>query len=261
MPDRLALTLFETSQYITSNAHSKSGSKKNSWCRTRILNTLSLDASELAILVPTMLASRACPSVCPVQWFSYGNYYQDIDGPIIAKCGANSKEKLRAVSWLRRLDAGLSPRRGGFDPRSVHVGFVVDKLALVQVSPTEYFGFPLSISFHRCSITRKNGKKTLFIFITGLHNKSQGCGASVASAEGPFTKIKEKLTFFNSYPPHSVTSPFSPIVTTWPTHRSLLHLTKWLGPFPSPMVKRFVCNKLKYVWHLKQVYCPQICLE
>jgi hypothetical protein len=35
---------------------------------------------------------------------------------------------------------------------------------------SEYFGFPLSISFHRCSITRKN-EKTLITFITGLHNK------------------------------------------------------------------------------------------
>jgi hypothetical protein len=50
----------------------------------------------------------------------------------------------------------------------------------------EYFGFPLSISFHRCSITRKN-EKNIFIFITALHNKPQGCGASLASATGPFT--------------------------------------------------------------------------
>jgi hypothetical protein len=33
--------------------------------------------------------------------------------------------------------------------------------------------------------------KKLIIFITGLHNKPQGYGASVASAAGPFTK-KEK---------------------------------------------------------------------
>jgi hypothetical protein len=30
-------------------------------------------------------------------------------------------------------------------------------------------------------------KKKLITFITGLHNKRQGCGASVASAAGPFT--------------------------------------------------------------------------
>jgi hypothetical protein len=54
----------------------------------------------------------------------------------------------------------------------------------------EYFGFPLSISFHRSSITQKNEKNRI-IFITGLHNKPQDCGASVASAAGPFTTKKE----------------------------------------------------------------------
>jgi hypothetical protein len=38
-----------------------------------------------------------------------------------------------AVPWLRRLVAGLSPRRSLFDPGSVHVGFVMDKVALGQV--------------------------------------------------------------------------------------------------------------------------------
>jgi hypothetical protein len=37
------------------------------------------------------------------------------------------------VPWLRRLAASLSPRRPGFDPGSVHVGFVVNKVALGQV--------------------------------------------------------------------------------------------------------------------------------
>jgi hypothetical protein len=35
-------------------------------------------------------------------------------------------------------------------------------------------------------------KKKLIIFITGLHNKPQGCGASVASAAGPFTTKKSE---------------------------------------------------------------------
>jgi hypothetical protein len=57
----------------------------------------------------------------------------------------------------------------------------------------ENFGFPLSVSFHRCSITSNNGGEGgLIIFITGLHSKPQGCGASVASAAGPFI-IKKKL--------------------------------------------------------------------
>jgi hypothetical protein len=35
-----------------------------------------------------------------------------------------------AVPWLKRLVAGFPPRRPGFDPRSGHVGFAVDKVAL-----------------------------------------------------------------------------------------------------------------------------------
>jgi hypothetical protein len=34
-------------------------------------------------------------------------------------------------------------------------------------------------------------KKKLIIFVTGFHNKPQGCGASVASAAGPFTTNKK----------------------------------------------------------------------
>jgi hypothetical protein len=41
--------------------------------------------------------------------------------------------RIRPVPCLKRLAAGLSPRRPGFDPGSVHVEFVVDKLALGQV--------------------------------------------------------------------------------------------------------------------------------
>jgi hypothetical protein len=57
----------------------------------------------------------------------------------------------------------------------------------------EFFGFPLSISFHRCSITRKRTKIIIIIiliFIIGLQNKLHGCSASEASAVGPFTTKK-----------------------------------------------------------------------
>jgi hypothetical protein len=40
---------------------------------------------------------------------------------------------LRAVPWLRSLVAGLTPRRPGFALGSIHVEFVVDKVALGQV--------------------------------------------------------------------------------------------------------------------------------
>ena len=34
--------------------------------------------------------------------------------------------RLGTMPWLRRLVAGVSPRRPGCNPRSVHVEFVVD---------------------------------------------------------------------------------------------------------------------------------------
>ena len=55
------------------------------------------------------------------------------------------------MSWLIQLVAGLSTRRLEFDPRSVHVGFVEDKMALGQVF-SKYFCFPVSVLFHYCSI-------------------------------------------------------------------------------------------------------------
>jgi hypothetical protein len=58
---------------------------------------------------------------------------------------------LMAVPWLRRLVAGLPLRRPGFDPGSVHVRFVVDKVALGQVF-LRVVGLPLSVSFHWCYI-------------------------------------------------------------------------------------------------------------
>jgi hypothetical protein len=49
---------------------------------------------------------------------------------------------------LRRLVTGFPPRRPGFDPRSGHLRFVLDKVSLGQVF-SEYFGFPCQFCFHR----------------------------------------------------------------------------------------------------------------
>jgi hypothetical protein len=46
-----------------------------------------------------------------------------------------------AVPWLRRLDTGFSPRR----PGSVHMGFVVDNVALEQVFLLVIRFFPVSV--------------------------------------------------------------------------------------------------------------------
>jgi hypothetical protein len=91
-----------------------------------------------------------------------------------------------AVPWVRRLVAGLSPRRPGLDPGSVHVGFVVDKVTLGQVFPTTFI-FLCQFYSTGAPLHGKIKKKliVLTIIITGLHKKPQGCGASVASAAGP----------------------------------------------------------------------------
>jgi hypothetical protein len=77
-------------------------------------------------------------------------------------------------------------RRPGFDPVSLHVEFVVDIMALGQVF-SEYFGFPLSISFHRRSIKMEK-RKILISSSQGCTISLQGCGASVAFATGPFNE-------------------------------------------------------------------------
>jgi hypothetical protein len=40
------------------------------------------------------------------------------------------------VPWLRRLVAGFPPRRPGFETRSGHVEFVVDKVAVGRFTPS-----------------------------------------------------------------------------------------------------------------------------
>jgi hypothetical protein len=90
----------------------------------------------------------------------------------------------------------------------------------------EYFGFPLSVSFHRCSITSKRTKNNhhLVIFITGLHKKPQGCDASAASAAGPFTtNPRISITYWK---------PFNTRIRAWEaenSRRMLLHKEVHLG--------------------------------
>jgi hypothetical protein len=51
----------------------------------------------------------------------------------------------------------------------------------------------VSCQFHSTGAPLQGKTKKLIIFITGVHNKPQGCGASLAPAAAPFsTKRKEK---------------------------------------------------------------------
>jgi hypothetical protein len=92
------------------------------------------------------------------------------------------QHNLLTVPWLMQLFARVSPQNPGFDFSSVHVRLVMDKVALwefslqvLQFSPvsiippmlhthsyiyhqscimflSQYFSFPMSVSFHQCSI-------------------------------------------------------------------------------------------------------------
>jgi hypothetical protein len=63
-----------------------------------------------------------------------------------------------AVPRLRRLVAGLSPRRYGFDPWSFHVGFVLDKVALGQVFPRVLRFSPVNVILLVLHYTEKREK-------------------------------------------------------------------------------------------------------
>jgi hypothetical protein len=57
-----------------------------------------------------------------------------------------------AVFWHRWLGNSLSQCMPKFDPRPVHVGFVVDRGAYWITFLFKYLSFPLSLSLHQCSI-------------------------------------------------------------------------------------------------------------
>jgi hypothetical protein len=68
--------------------------------------------------------------------------------PLSQKFACNPAQ---AVPWLRSLVAGLSPRRPGFEPGSIHVGFMVNKVEMGQVFLRVLRFSPVDISFHRRS--------------------------------------------------------------------------------------------------------------
>jgi hypothetical protein len=73
------------------------------------------------------------------------------------------------------------------------VGFVVDKVALGQVFSPSTSVSPCQFHSTGASLLGK-GQKIIIIIIV-IHykvaQKPQGCGASVASAAGPFTTISD----------------------------------------------------------------------
>jgi hypothetical protein len=71
-------------------------------------------------------------------------------------------------------------------------------VALRQVFPPSTSVFPCQFHSTGAALLGK-GQKIIIIFITGLHNKPQGCGASVASAAGPFSTTKKEEQLASLY--------------------------------------------------------------
>jgi hypothetical protein len=71
--------------------------------------------------------------------------------------------------------------------------FVMHKVALAQVFPPSTSVFPCQFHSTGAPLLGKGQKIIIiFIFIIGLHSKPHSCGASVASAAGPFTTTKKE---------------------------------------------------------------------
>jgi hypothetical protein len=117
----------------------------------------------------------------PLSWYGYTRRFGIRHRRIL------KEDKVSCGLGLRRLVAGLSPRRPGFDPGSVHVGFVVAKVALGQVF-VRVLRFSSVNTSHRCSIIMEKQKKL------HLPHRVQGCCASVASAARP--SIKKKVVAY-----------------------------------------------------------------
>jgi hypothetical protein len=77
---------------------------------------------------PTFYRQLTSPSIqlrfptAVLKHLKAATFYKDSSDTFIFCC--NFIKQPTAVPWLRRLVAGLSPRRPGFIPRLVHVGFV-----------------------------------------------------------------------------------------------------------------------------------------
>lgn len=70
---------------------------------------------------------------------------------LIKILNTHKTQRWNTQACLRRLVAGVSQLRSGFNSGPVHVTFVADAVALGQFF-SQYFGFVPSITLHQCSI-------------------------------------------------------------------------------------------------------------
>jgi hypothetical protein len=125
------------------------------------------------------------------------------------------------VPWLRHLVNAEARVRSRFSPRGIWGG---QNGTGTGFSPSTSV-FPYQ--FHSTGTPLLGKTKTLIIFITGLHNKPRGCGASVTSAAGPFTQKRKSPSkeisrvlpnpkFHNRLQSGPVLSQLKPIYTVTP---------------------------------------------
>jgi hypothetical protein len=70
---------------------------------------------------------------------------------VLSFSGTSAVKRVKINMWkgpCHSSVAGFPTRWPGFDPRSDHVGFVVDKMTAEQVF-SEYYGFSCHFSFHQ----------------------------------------------------------------------------------------------------------------
>jgi hypothetical protein len=121
-----------------------------------------------------------------------------------------------AVSWLRRLVASLPPWTPGLAPRSVHVGSVVDKVALGQVS-LRFLRF--SRQYHSTAALHthiSSGVWTIGTFVAAVQRHRLTPSTWKATGWTTGVRFQNMFLFFTTYRP-----------ALWSTQTPI----KWVKPY------------------------------